>query len=448
MASFYQALAIRGADVIVLGRRCDLFAAVSSFVLPCSLIGVMSAFSLLLGGMGYLWVSGKRAFSYAEKVVERKGAASSHFEALFFSRRVKPIPCFDVENFLVLSGLNTRPDRESSDRNETPLCSFTWQNKETILSRRGESLYFAPQKEPGFFKISHTPTSYRIESIALENSAFVRTNCQGESWIGIFSLQPFKRSNSLSSEKYFSLFKEMEFWVADSFVSAYSEKPKDTFKIRHKSSNSIYSVSGGDYLVYCSGGWSPSPLEASHGLPLAKVLGVVEGKLCLEVWDETGFYKEKASISLACHEPYSFTKIENVFCKLKNQGNHSLSSVIGKKRVILKEGDWWIKTLGGFRLLRKHQEIEDFIAFKLIGELFVIDEIDLLGGKKVLKGRLFDPTRMKVQNVSIPIEEDAKRSFGTASSSKEKRPSKKRSKNFSAPYPSSVFRGSKEKSSS
>jgi len=76
--------------------------------------------------------------------------------------------------------------------------------------------------------------------------------------------------------------------------------------------------------------------------------------------------------------------------------------------LILKRGDWLLKTAAGWRNIKRPQEIEDCLYHRLKGELFIFDAIEKEGGKMVLKGNLFDEMRTQAHPVTILIENEKK----------------------------------------
>ena len=78
--------------------------------------------------------------------------------------------------------------------------------------------------------------------------------------------------------------------------------------------------------------------------------------------------------------------------------------------MVLREGDWVLKTASGFRNLKKLEQIEDCIYHRLQGELFVFDQLETVQGKSVMKGHFFDATRSQMQTLSFPISQEKKSS--------------------------------------
>jgi hypothetical protein len=78
--------------------------------------------------------------------------------------------------------------------------------------------------------------------------------------------------------------------------------------------------------------------------------------------------------------------------------------------MILKVGDWALKTGGRWKVLRKEEEKNAFLTGKLFGELFAFDQIGQKQGQKVIQGRLFNPGRTQVVAVELAAQSTQKRS--------------------------------------
>lgn len=64
-----------------------------------------------------------------------------------------------------------------------------------------------------------------------------------------------------------------------------------------------------------------------------------------------------------------------------------------KQCMVLKVGDWVLKSGGKWRILRKKDEHDALLNGKLSGELFVFEQISQNQGQKSIRGRLFNEGR-------------------------------------------------------
>ncbi len=86
-------------------------------------------------------------------------------------------------------------------------------------------------------------------------------------------------------------------------------------------------------------------------------------------------------------------KAEEVITSVRPRSGSEITCQLGKRRVIVKEGDWWVKTDRRWRSLKTAEDLEAFLHHDIQGELFIFEKIENMKGKTILKGRCFDKMR-------------------------------------------------------
>jgi hypothetical protein len=200
----------------------------------------------------------------------------------------------------------------------------------------------------------------------------------------------------------------------DALIAKYGGKEyalwRDKVKIEFAPEGRSYAcfVGKGDVLQYKDSEWRVVSAEGiDKRLPMARVLTSSPKIVEIEGWDESGFFSV-------------YTKLLNIQ-QLAPVGTHDLlptglrlrsstqvSCLFGKKRLVIKKGDWVLRTPSGVRNLKRAQEIEDCLFHRLKGELFIFDGIEKQQGKALLQGHLFDILRLQATPVTIPIETEKK----------------------------------------
>ncbi|MBI2810776.1 MAG: hypothetical protein HYX67_08120 [Candidatus Melainabacteria bacterium] len=183
-----------------------------------------------------------------------------------------------------------------------------------------------------------------------------------------------------------------------------SWQEKAVLELSQNASTYACFVSAGDYLVYDAGEWKISSFEnLKPDCPVAAVKSVTPRGVDVEAWDETGFYPLPLHIEAEQGGRFQL-KPEAMPTSIRLRSGTQISCAFGKKRVILRQGDWLLKTATGWRNLRRTEEIDNFLNRRLKGELMIFDAIEKDQGRLVMKGNLFDETRTQVQAVTFPIE--------------------------------------------
>jgi hypothetical protein len=163
-------------------------------------------------------------------------------------------------------------------------------------------------------------------------------------------------------------------------------------------------VSPGDYLLYEEKEWRVVRRdELKKTCPVAHVVTATGKTLEIDAWDEVGFYPLEIDIEM--ERPGVFQlKSEEMPSGIRLRSSTQFSCSLGKRRIILKQGDWLLKTAHGFRNLRRSDEIQDYLYHRLKGELLIFDAIEKEQGRTVLRGHMFDETRTHLQPLALPVD--------------------------------------------
>lgn len=321
---------------------------------------------------------------------------------------------------LVLIAYNSRPDITFP---EAQLLISLRTSKELLTLTNGKTIYLKEALEGRGLSFSDEVTGLWVKPFLLENgSLFVESGRKliskeghwGEEK-GEFVLFPQggipSRYNPVL-QVFIKELKSARAFSQDLLVQKYGGKEyvdwREKIALEFLTASSTYAcfVSKGDYLLYDGGEWRVVSYEKLvNDRPIAYVKSVSANGVEIEAWDETGFYP--VSVKLEMEKPHRFQpKLETVPSGVRLKGGNAVSCAFGKRRMILKQGDWLLKTQTGWRHLKKAEEISQYLHHRLKGELFIFDSIEKEQGRQVIKGHLFDETRTQVQPIIVPIEGD------------------------------------------
>lgn len=178
-------------------------------------------------------------------------------------------------------------------------------------------------------------------------------------------------------------------------------------KLEIEENGAILLMEQGDLLVWKEDKWQKSLGydKLLEQYPVALVKHISSQFVELEAWDETGFYTFQLKLPLQ-KSTKAMIRPEQILTHARLRTSSQISCLCGKRRLFLKPGDWLIKTGANWHILKSFSEIEDYLEYRIRGELLVIDAIDQLGGKLMLKGHLFDEMRTQADPVSFSLNED------------------------------------------
>ncbi len=322
---------------------------------------------------------------------------------------------------LLVIAHNSRPDAAEGGVQILLALKTEGAPKEMIS---GKTLFLEKNDASGTFAFSEGLQPLWIKPILLENGRVLieagKKLGQLDSAHGIEEKGQFVVPTSASAvreKKYsplaqeaFALLKSAKCWGQDLLIQNYGAgefgKWREKLKIELSESGASYVifVAAGDYLMWKEGKWQETPLsELSSKKPVALVRTVSPRAVELTFWDETGFYP--APVDLPIEQGGRLNqKTEATLSQPRLRTASQISCMLGKKRVLLRQGDWMLKTGAGWRNLRRREEIESCLYHQIKGELFIFDALEKEQGRWVLKGSLFDEMRTQVQPISVPIE--------------------------------------------
>jgi len=324
-------------------------------------------------------------------------------------RSLGPVP--NLARELILIGRNNRPDAKKDSALLLGLKS-TAQEK---LVASGDLVYLKRQNE-GTFLFSDKQTDLAIRPLGLEGEgALVEVMLagsdgpqRGEITLGCAA------QGGLEEEPYWKSMKAAQSWGPDLFLQKFggSEYPSLLFKHKLKAGEQVFFVSEGDLLTWGSQGWAVS-LETPLEEPIARIASITPRGIQIQIWDPTGFHSETLTLPVH-HAPRQPIKADELMTKVKARSKAEISCLLGKKRAVIKEGDWWVKTATGWKSLKTVADIEDFVHHRLQGELFIFDQIELDKGKIVVRGHHFDAMRTQMQPLNLNLTSAEKNSMALA----------------------------------
>ena len=331
--------------------------------------------------------------------------------ALNEMRSQGPLPFLTKE--LILLGKNNRPERLG--REGFFLLGLRSSREEIIVAEKQP--VFLMQDEKGGWRFSLSKTELCFSCHMAEGDKVLMQVASSEDE-GSFILKCFdKVGGVIERTPYVKALEGAKVWGHDLLIQNYGGSDyRDLLKKNKIEVNGrVYFLEEGDLLMWKEDEWQQILLKNIEPLtPIAKVVSSSPEGMCLQVWDESGFHAivtKKASERL----PGRFHKAEDLFLSMRVRSYSEVTCLLGKRRVILREGDWWLKMDSGWKKLKTVSDIEDYLDHKLRGELFIFESITADKGKVVLKGSSFDVMRTEMQPLA----------FTTSLAKKQPMPSKK-----------------------
>lgn len=280
---------------------------------------------------------------------------------------------------------------------------------ECNIGKNGENSYsFTNRRTPLWIR----PLAAGRGDLNLEVGLFMPSK-QNEGFVEEIGQVNLPQLRSLVSDanepSYLTSVRGMRWWGNDMLFREYGGieysilAQKQKIEIKSESGSFFYFLHPGEYIEWVDGAWRETSLEKSNpSLPLAKIKSLSGRYIEVEVWDENGFYPQILKTELQSPVKNG-VKNDLAGCTARLRSSSQITCMLGKRRLIIKEGDWILKAGKSWKILRRSKDIDDCINHKILGELFIFDCLEKQQGKLFIKGRLFDEMRTTVQPILIPV---------------------------------------------
>ena len=315
------------------------------------------------------------------------------------------------EEILILAK-NTRPDVNNQEA--SILIRFKTSQQERMVVGNVPLFLNCQTREDGSVEnvsFSAEPTSLWIKPVILDQGRVLIEIGKDENkgqFVVQASTELGARASSLIKGEvaHVHSLKLARWWGGDALMQHYGGDEYKLLQGKHKmefSDGHVGFVSAGDYLMWDGQQWQGVSFERlPRDRPIAHIKSATSKGAEIDVWDASGFQLTRVKLDLQHTSPLNY-KMESLPSSIRMRTKAQVTCTLGKRRLILREGDWLLRTPSGWRNLRKLSEIEDCIQHKIRGELFIFDNLEKEKGRTTLKGNIFDEMRTQIQPVAIPI---------------------------------------------
>lgn len=310
----------------------------------------------------------------------------------------------NLEQFLILSGINSRPDSQ-------PKCFY--------CSYRGKALKFNekiwyPLPEIIDEGLEDT-ANYYFEMTHTSNGALVQIRDRHNANFSFeLKAQPTIKSAQIGDYKLdiYLLVRQKVAWVGqDLFLEKYGGEEFSKFKgaqrldFMHSKSGYYLFAKENSQFVWKDGLWCAAGAD-SINYPLMKIEKISPKVMEIVVWDVSGLQREK--VFLTKSKPPEFFKKESSLRYIGAKSTHKWLFKTDKERLTIEEGDWLILSNGRWSKVSSGSEIDQYVSRVGFGELFVVKALTEQNGKKQLTGDLFNSSRTEITNLALDVSKTSK----------------------------------------
>ncbi len=207
-----------------------------------------------------------------------------------------------------------------------------------------------------------------------------------------------------------------KWWGVDVLFEEYGGKSYEMVRTCHRiaclagKERAMLYVKEGDFVRWNGKRWESAALgKETLDCPLARVCRLSSYELLWELWDATGFSREEIRHTREKQDPLRY-RPEELFSRIRKRTAKSVTCRMGKKNILLKEGDWLLKTDKEWQLLTNADEVQAVLDFQRVGDLFIFDGLKKEGREVFFCGTFFNASRTDRQKVKVPIQRKQKKS--------------------------------------
>ncbi len=175
-----------------------------------------------------------------------------------------------------------------------------------------------------------------------------------------------------------------------------SEKYGSTMVYRLEMGTSSFSIKPTEWLAFKDGKWQPvAHLEEAKNLPIARLNPSSPTEF--EGWDGPSYVRFR--LSAPALQPLK-VRGDELFGQLRVRSEKQVSCMLDKQCLVLRPGDWVLKTENRWKIVRKPEEKAKLLKGSLSGDLIVLDRVEARGSTKSVVGHYIAANRLQC----VPIE--------------------------------------------
>lgn len=367
---------------------------------------------LAIGGAFLFFCINTAPFSLFS-VAAKKNELKEEGKPLSFSFDLKEVPIAlslpRVEPEITVSADLPRPDRRVGMGSLFLRLNQSAESKRVALPCRIDlqfnsgKLVFAEHQSPFWLELTDVAKDKVQGVVWVETSS--QEKVEAERFTASLQASPLRTPQEFPQRSPFQILGEARWLGHDLFAEKYGGHQTLRIGMGSQANPHVLDLREKEWIVWHEDRWVKGTLDEKR-LAIARIESSNSKTLILEGWEEDSHIR----VALASVAPSPFKiRGEDIFNSIRVRSEKQISCMMDKQCLILKTGDWVMKTNGRWKILRKKEEKEAYQSGKISGELFVFEKIESKLNQKFISGFLFNVEKSQV----IPIDLPANKHLGT-----------------------------------
>ena len=269
------------------------------------------------------------------------------------------------------------------------------------LQFNGGKLVFAEHQSPFWLELTELAED-RVQGVVwVETSSHGKV--EAERFAASLQASPLRTPQEFPKRSPFQILGEARWLGHDVFAEKYGGQQTLRIGMGSQANLHVLDLKEKEWIVWKEDRWVKGALDEKP-LAIARIESSNSKALILEGWEDDTYIR----VALAAGVPSPFKiRGEDIFNSIRVRSEKQISCMMDKQCLILKTGDWVMKTNGRWKILRKKEEKEAYQSGKTSGELFVFEKIESKLNQKFMSGFLFNAEKSQVIPIDLPANKQA-----------------------------------------
>ncbi|MGR3912586.1 MAG: hypothetical protein QRY71_04690 [Candidatus Rhabdochlamydia sp.] len=367
--------------------------------------------SVWIGGLSLILISflSEGGF-FSEKKIYQKLLPPVHLTVASLKKGPLSLKAFKLPPHLtqilediVLIGIDTRPGKALQ-------MTFLSEKEGKLIQAVPGSVFFLSYEE-GYWSISPFVTQVKmtLQSVS-KDQLFVeieeRLSLTSSERYPFFLTPSQLLTEDIEHTEAFTHLKEGKAYPQDALLEEFdlSNATGLRGKMKVEIGDKIFFLTAGECLFWNEKSWSLEKGDLDHPI-MAGCLLNPQGNFTFQLWSASGHTSIMIPLSVEALDPL-LCHFQEKITSLRYKSPSQMTALLGKRRVILEEGDWWLKQGELWKKISTSSDLESTLTHQLRGELVIIQQLESAHHQAKIEALVFNKMRTHYERQTLTLKTD------------------------------------------